>query len=378
MPYDDRLRPEPLELAAGLMLGADPGAEGLPRHVGETPVAALRRLLRQGLERQPCMIAFSGGRDSSGLLALAVDVARREGLADPVPLTMRFPGVPEADESEWQETLVRELGLADWEILSLHDELDYVGPYAQRVLARHGVLWPANSHVDLLLLEKAAGGCMVDGVDGDSVLSWGHLRLIETMRGRRRPGRAALRDLRDVAAGPAWRRSQVLRHGLKLPWLTAHAQHELLEALATELEGEPMRYDHRLHWYHASRYLGALQWSTEVLAADTGAAVVRPLVDPTFLVALAAWYGRYGFRGRREAMRMLFGDVLPAAHVARTSKASFPNYWGQASRHTASTWTGAGVDPAYVDGDALRATWAGPRVDHRSAPLLQAAWLADN
>lgn len=358
------------------MLGMDEASVPLPDTTPLSAVEALRRSLREALGRSPCFVAFSGGRDSSGLLAMAVDVARREGLPAPVPLTMRFPGVPQADESAWQEQVIRHLGVTEWEVLALHDELDYVGPYAQRVLTRHGVLWPANTHVHLLLLETARRGCFIDGVDGDSILSWGHLRLVQTLRGRRRPGRSAARDLRDLVSGPAWRRRQARRTGLRLPWLTPQAQALLTEALADEWESEPLSYDARVRWYHGSRYLGALQWTTQLLAAQTGTAVVRPLLDPQFLTALANHYGRFGFPGRTPAMRMLFGDLLPDAVLSRQSKASFPNYWGEGSREFAARWTGAGIDPEYVDADALRSAWASPQIDHRSAPLFQAAWLA--
>jgi asparagine synthase (glutamine-hydrolysing) len=374
--YDERFRPRPLELAAGLMFGLDDGIDPLPERVAVGPVQALEASLRTALQHSPCIIAFSGGRDSSALLAMAVDVARREGLPLPVPVTMRFPHSPKAQESEWQDLVVRHLGLDDWVRITLGDELDYVGPWAQRVLLQHGVLWPANTHVDLLLLEQARGGCMIDGVDGDSVFAWTHRRLVMTLRGRRRPGRSALRDLHEVLRGPAWRRGQVLEHGLRLPWLTAYAQEELLELLVEEILSEPYTYPGRLAWYYGSRYLGALQWTTQLLARQTGTEVVRPFVDPVFLTAYGQSTGRFRFEGRTAAMRHLFGGLLPDAVLARETKATFPHYWGEGSAAVAASWEGEGVDPVYVDHDALRATWAADQIDHRSAPLVQAAWLA--
>ena len=52
----------------------------------------------RALRRPPCLVSFSGGLDSSALLAVATAVARREGLDDPVPATLVVPGSPESDE----------------------------------------------------------------------------------------------------------------------------------------------------------------------------------------------------------------------------------------------------------------------------------------
>lgn len=359
-----------------MLFGTDPAREPLPRTVGVTAREALRVSIRQALNRPPCIVAFSGGRDSSAMLALACDVARAEGLPLPVPVTMRFPGVAEADETQWQETVVRHLRLDDWVRLEFDDELDYVGPWAQQVLRSHGLLWPANDYVDLPLLQQAGTGSLVDGVDGDSVFSSGYERLMQTVRGRRRPGRTALRDAVFLLKPQRARQRDAYAHALRLPWLTRAAQDEMSELLAVEFAAEPFSYAKRVRWYHRSRYLGALRATTELFAAQTGTAVIRPLVDPTFLAALAQEVGTFGFKGRTATMRWLFGDVLPATVIERTTKASFPHYWGAASRRLAADWQGEGVDADYVDHSVLREIWASERVDHRSALLIQAVWLA--
>ena len=71
------------------------------------PSAALERAVLPALLRPPCVVSFSGGRDSSLVLAAAVAVARSEGLAAPIPITVRFPASAESDEQEWQERVVR-------------------------------------------------------------------------------------------------------------------------------------------------------------------------------------------------------------------------------------------------------------------------------
>lgn len=91
---------------------------------------ALEAAVLPALCRPPCLVVFSGGRDSSAVPA----VARRSGLPDPMPATNRFRGSPATKETEWQELVVRHLGLTDWHVLDRDDELDVIGPVAEQVL----------------------------------------------------------------------------------------------------------------------------------------------------------------------------------------------------------------------------------------------------
>ncbi|MDQ3936605.1 MAG: asparagine synthase-related protein, partial [Actinomycetota bacterium] len=186
-----RVRPTPLEVASMMVFGLDPETPPLPGSApGVSPRQALEAALLPALARPPCVVAFSGGRDSSLLLAIAAHVARREGLPPPLPLTLRFPQSPTAEESGWQELVIRHLGIDDWVRREIHDELDFVGPVAQRVMLRHGLLWPANLHFVAPPAAQAAGGSLVTGVGGDRVLSSGP----DDALGRSRT-RATLRNL---------------------------------------------------------------------------------------------------------------------------------------------------------------------------------------
>ncbi len=159
----------PVEVAWGTIFG----------HLGTLPPAtdptetarhALERVVLESVRRAPCGVAFSGGRDSSLLLAVATHVARRDGLPDPVPVSRVFPDVTESDEQTWQETVIRHLGLADWERITIHDELDVVGPIATGIVRQHGVLWPPTLAGDVPLVDVVRGGSMMDGEGGDEVL----------------------------------------------------------------------------------------------------------------------------------------------------------------------------------------------------------------
>src|SRR5262249_43004262 len=125
----------PLEVAAGFPLPRNADALG-PVPTKLEPRAALAQSMVEPLSRPPCVVSFSGGRDSSLILALATDVARREGLPPPVPLTVRPRGDADAEEHEWQERVVRHLGLDDWERVAIGEELDCIGPEARKILLR--------------------------------------------------------------------------------------------------------------------------------------------------------------------------------------------------------------------------------------------------
>lgn len=131
-----------LEIAGGWVNGYD--AVPPPAGPHESPRQVLDRLLLPHLRRSPCLVAFSGGRDSSVLLAAAVAVARREELPPPVPLTLSYPDAADSEEARWQRIVLNHLGIDDRIVLTVHDEHDPLGPVATPVLLRHGLVWPPN------------------------------------------------------------------------------------------------------------------------------------------------------------------------------------------------------------------------------------------
>ena len=359
--------------------GHDSVEHPLPAAGSTRPGTALRRAIIRALDRPPCLVAFSGGRDSSALLALAVDLARREQLPAPVAVTLRFRHAPEADESHWQELVIRHLDVHDWERLEFDDELDFVGPWAQQVLKRHGVVWPANAYVHLPMLARVSGGSLVDGVDGDSVFAWGYRPAVDVLFLREQPTRPGLSNLCTMLLPVPVRKSRLKPPAPVVPWLTAEAVADARRRIAKDSASEPVSYARRLAWYLGSRHAQMLLWTTSLLAEETSTLVVRPFLDALFLAAWGRQTGHLGFRGRTAAMNELFGDLLPAAIIERADKGMYWHYWGQASRHMARTWQGGGVDGRYVDPQALGEAWAStqyPTPDHRSALLLQTVWLA--
>jgi asparagine synthase (glutamine-hydrolysing) len=327
--------------------------------------------------REPCVVSFSGGCDSSLVLAAAVDVARKHGLSMPIPLSIRVRDDAASDEREWQELVVRHLGLSEWITLEVGEELDCIGELAQSVLLRHDVLWPANAHFHMPQLEQAAGGSLVTGIGGDEVFGpsgWQPLRLVLARKTRPKP-----RDVLRLAAAlaPVAVRSRMVSHRakLKLDWLQPEAQREVVAALARGTASEPLGWRGRFEWVLGNRPLQLGLESLELLGRDYDTLVQHPLLDPAFVGSLASLPAPARFTSRDAALETLFADLLPAAVVSRRTKAVFTApLWGEASRSFAAEWDGSGVDAELVAVETLMRRW---RAEQEPGPytLLQSLWL---
>ncbi|QBX54622.1 asparagine synthase [Nocardioides seonyuensis] len=375
-------RPTPFEIASSWVHGRipPPGPEPV-----ETPGprAAFEAAIIPALTLAPCFVAFSGGRDSSAVLAVATDVARRHGLPDPVPVTELYPGIPESDESEWQELVLSHLGLRDWLRLEFPQGNDFLGGEAQASLRRRGLIWPAALHVKATVLDRIGqSGTLLTGEGGDEVL--GRRRGAQVSRlWRRSTARVGASDLRSalstLSPEPLRRwRGRVRLDGAEMqPWLrpAARARHHRL--LAADLASEPLSTSESLRWLLTRRAAAMASHNYTTIAAEHGLALHEPLLDPGFVHALAAAAGRWGFASRTDAMRAIFGDLLPDAILARRGKAYFNRaFMGEETRAFAESWDGSGLDPELVDPAVLRAEWLSPFPSAISTPLLQAAWLA--
>jgi asparagine synthetase B (glutamine-hydrolysing) len=331
------------------------------------------------LASAPCYVSFSGGRDSSAVLAVATAAARRHGLPEPVPVTLRFPGMPSTDEARWQEAVVAHLELKRWEVIAIDEELDLLGAVAQRALTAHGLLWPPNTHIHDPIFALARGGVVMTGFDGDGLLGgWRWSRAQSVLHGRVRP---QLRDPARVALAlsprPVRRRAMHTAYDSAAPWLRPDARRAVAEIARRRAIGEPRRWDRRVDHYLRNRYLAVTRHSLMALAATHDATVAHPLLDARFTSALARSGGRAGYGDRTATMRALFGDLLPDEVLSRRGKAEFgAAIWRSAARDFARTWDGSGVDPARVDPDGLRVAWRAASPPFGSATVLQAAWLA--
>lgn len=367
-----------IELATSIVAGVDRTREPLPRRPAAPSelAAVLENVLLRSLQRPPCVVAFSGGRDSAGLLAAAARAARRHGLPLPIPATYRFPGMPDSDENAWQDMVVRHIGLEDWVRVDITAELDLVGPVAAPMLRRDGPVWPPNSHFAGLLVPHARGGTFVTGVGGDELLAPSAQEAARVLSGRRRPRPGDVRGVLAVLGPSVLRTRRARRRVERLPWLTpdaaaAHAQARARASLQPLWWGKSVTHD----WWRSRERL-ALSASLRAACGDD-VTVAHPFMDRDFLSAAAGALWRLGFPTRAAAMDLLFGDGLPKTVRHRSDKAAFfAPFVNRHSRAFIAQWDGTGVDEALVDVGALRACWEADRVDARSYALLQSAWLA--
>lgn len=373
----------PLEIASSVLVGRD---DMLARpEATRSARAALEESLLRALRRPPCVVGFSGGRDSSALLGCAVQVARREGLPEPVPVTLRFAGAPETEEEGWQALAIRHIGASDWVRRDFRDELDLVGPVAEAMMTRNGLPYPYNLHLLVPLIDEAKGGSFVSGHGGDQVL-YPAGRALQVLARRVRP---SLRDLARIVvemAPRSVRRSAFRsRVGLAFPWLRAETNALLTRAWLEDEVRQPFRWNSRLRELSHSRFMQLTARRIEALAGEADVAVHHPFAEAGFVFALAREAGATGFPSRTAAMEAVFTDVLPAQLIGRATKASFNGVlWNRHARAFVEGLDEQALErvlaklelDAIVDPRALVAHWGKSAPLANSFLLLQACWLA--
>jgi len=376
-----------IDLAYGTVLGEIDGARPISRRrPAIMPRAALEEALGRALRRPPCLVSFSGGLDSSSLLAVATQLARREGYALPIPATLRFPGSHDADEDEWQTLVIGHLGLVEWLRITVDgDELDLVGPVAAAAMRRHGLLWPCNAHFHAPIVAAAAHGSVVTGFGGDELAVLSATSRAERVLACRARPRLTDALVVGLAVSPrpvrTWVHARRARLSLQeLPWLTDVGVRHIARAVGASVGSDPLGWSRTIrHQFPRDRYIAVCAQSLAALGADHDVEVVHPFVDPVVLDALAGLGGFAGLGFRADLVRTLFGDVLPSTLLGRSSKASFDDALvTSTARRFAAAWSGGGVTSDLVDVEALRRHWSSGEIDGASLTLLQAAWIHDD
>lgn len=367
-----------LEVASGVVVGQGDLITLAPS--ARDPIAVLRQKCVELLATPPCVVAFSGGRDSSALLALLVDCARSEGLDQPIAVTARWDEDQASSESAWQEEVIRSIGVTEWEILRPGTDLDLLGEEATTALSSRGLMWPAPAYALRPLMRRARGGVLLSGEGGDEAFGlYGYGRLWESVRNRKVPESD---DLRSLALGllprPVRRRRWEHNFPAYQTWLRPGALTAVSYAMGDDRADDPLRWDRYQEVSRRRRAMDLTLSTLEALSDMEGARYAGPFLDTEFLSAMAHWGGKLGRGDRSDVMIALFEDVLPGPILSRVSKASFAGvFWGPRSRAFAEQWDGStGMDPTIVDPDALRAAWLAPTPVYGAALPLHAAWLA--
>ncbi|NHC45918.1 asparagine synthase-related protein [Motilibacter aurantiacus] len=380
---DGFYRMTPFEVAAGWIPGFDE-LTPWPVEVDPGPAReAFERAVLRALLRPPCVIAFSGGRDSSAILAVAVHVADREGLPRPIAATHDFTGRGNADETRWQELLIKDLGITDWVRIPDTGSFDVLGERALNVLRTHGLVWPPLGHSHAPLWELARGGSFMTGEGGDEVMMERRVSVFTgTWQRRPRPSRRLLTAMLDNGAPRPVRRVRTRRfvesHD-QHPWMLPGPREEYYRQLTTDRLNEPFRWSDSVRRAPARRAVLRYLSNVNKVAGALDVECHYPFLDRAFCEAWARECGTWGFATRRESTDKLFGDVLHAEVVARRGKAAFNEVAvDELSRDFARAWSGAGADPDLVDVEVLRRIWLEPDAYASTMSMLHAAWLAEN
>lgn len=368
-----------LDVGCGMPLGWNGDRPRVPRTASLDEVCA--RIWSGPFGSGTCYVPFSGGGESSMWLATATRYARRNGHDDPVPLTLRHPGLASAEELQDQERVIAHLGLADWERIEPHGGLDLIGPVASSTLTRTGPLWPPNAYVMTPLVEAACGGVFVFITGLTDFFSWWRWApLVSILERHRRPVK---RDLALVGAAlmPASLRALAARRrGFPppMPWLRPAAEREALALLRRRQVDVPLRFDRAVVAQVTHRCFDGAAASLAAIGEAVGTSVDQPLRRPGVAESVAGFGGWRGFRGLKTMLREMCEGLLPAEVLTTRPGPDLTGvFFGDASREFAATWSGVGLDESVVDTEALRRNWLSDTPDPRSACLLQYAWLTE-
>lgn len=380
----DYVRLSPLEIAMGVPLEATSAClpEEEVRPSSGDARGALRTVLARLLTTGPVFVSFSGGRDSSAVLAVAVSVAREYGLPLPVPVTYRYPGVAGAAESEWQDLVLAHLGTTERLQVDITGQQRLLGQQARAGMAERGLVWPASANLQHELFSRVRGGTLLTGEGGDEVLSGRRsapvARVLRTVRRRRRPSGEMLRHaVRALEPQPRISVERARRvQQTSAPWLRGAGRERFVELISKDVS-EPLRWDRATHQMAVRPLARMIFHNVGLVAREYGVRLEHPLLAPEFIGAWMADGGWWGFTGRTASMRFLFADVLPEPVLSRSSKAWFnESRIGEVEREFARRWDGAGLDPDVVDAEVLRQAWLAEEPGGRMDVALMAAWMA--
>lgn len=352
------------------------------RGSSSNPIDVLDEILLEALRKTPCVVTFSGGRDSSLLLARAAMVAKKHGLPAPVALTHRYPAEDvDAQETEWQNRVVDHLRVLDlpleWVINDVTTEFDILGKPLTDLLAANGrPFFPPASGSSLFDYNFAAGGSLVTGEFGDELFANSRsYRFRRSLSELRTPSRNSIRSIvRPLLRSMRSVDAEEIAILTGITWLTEDARRELLASFK-EASDDDFGWKSEVRRKLDTRALSVSIMTRDRIAGLFGSTPVDPFLDPRFIESWCSYIGYFGV-SRNQSMRILSDGLLPDSVIEREGKAFFNrSRFGEDTKNFTTNWDGAGLDLPEVDVGLLREAWKQNLVTLQSAILLQHAWL---
>jgi hypothetical protein len=379
-----RLQLRPLEIAFGMPIGLEPVPPLTRSEPIGTPLDALCRVMAEALQRPPCLVSFSGGRDSSALLAVATRVARQENLPLPVPATLIFRDSEPSTEDEWQTMVIEHLGLSEWIRIEIHSELDAIGPVATKAFEHLGLYWPFNAHFHLPIMEQAGGGTVITGFGGDELALCSVSARAERLLTQWHRPRWSDALVIGLATSPLQIRTVVHRRRAREelrshPWLTETGLRQVGEAYGSSEALIPLGWEAKVRrWLWRDRYFRMCVDTFAEMGELHDVELVHPFIDELVLDSLARAGGFRGFGDRTRLMDFLFGDFLPQQIISRPTKAAFSGpLWTNTSTLFARRWSGDALLEGLVDDVSLKHHWGEEHRNLLSTTVLQLARIRE-
>jgi asparagine synthase (glutamine-hydrolysing) len=291
----------------------------------------------------PPVLFFSGGIDSSSVLAVALELARRTGAAAPQPLSMVFDE-PESDEREYRRAFGAGAGFTPMEVRPAPLDRDGYTAQARRRLVPPDL--PAEFIGQPLFWRANELGARValTGGGGDFLFGGSPLRYADLIR-RGRVVAAIAQYARDAGTDDSgWSATGLLTAGV---WpLLPQRVRSVLRGPAARLVGEraapswlrlprpdraavpdpPRGVSHaswEICWTLRDGWTGYFMESGERGASESGVEPRHPLLDPAIVRFALSLPERQRRRGRTIKYVLRRAVDLPPAIEGRLTKADF-------------------------------------------------------